>query len=73
MITIVRAHVKDGVVIPDTPLNLPDGIAVQLQITSEDERPSMLELLKDIPSPHHFKTSAEADEYLQNERNSWWD
>lgn len=61
MITIVRAHVKDGVVIPDTPLNLPDGMAVQLQITSEDESPSMLELLKTIPPPHQFPTSEEAD------------
>ena len=71
MITTVRAHVKDGVVIPDTPLNLPDGIAVQLQITSEEVRPSMLELLKTIPPPEHFKTSTEADEYLRSERDSW--
>ena len=71
MITTVRAHVKDGVVIPDTPLSLPDGIAVQLQITSEDERPSMLEILKTIPSPKHFKTSTDADTYLRSERDSW--
>ena len=71
MITTVRAHIKDGVVIQDTPINLPDGIAVQLQITCEEDRPSMLELLKTIPPPNFFKTSSEADEYLRNERDSW--
>ena len=71
MITTILGHIKNGLIVPDSPLNLPDGIAVQVQITIEDERPSMLELLKTIPPPHQFTTSQEVDLYLHNERDSW--
>ena len=34
MVTKVRGHIKNGAVIPDVPLNMPDGVEVELQITS---------------------------------------
>ena len=37
----------------------------------DPQRTSMLEILKEVPGEHLFKTSAEADAYLREERDSW--
>ena len=36
MVTIVRGHIQGGAVIPDSPLNMPDGLEVELQITAPE-------------------------------------
>jgi hypothetical protein len=36
MVTTVRGHIQGGMVVPDTPLNMPDGLEVELQITASD-------------------------------------
>jgi hypothetical protein len=83
LVTIFRAHIKDGVVVPDAPLDIPDGTAVDVRIVGRPSRKSdarlspngsgasMLELLKMMPAPGVFKSSHDADEYLRSERDSW--
>ena len=55
--------------------NLPEGEAVEVFIvlpeSSSSERHSALALLEELPGQCLFKTSEEADRYLQEERNSW--
>lgn len=38
---------------------------------SEPQRTSMLEIINEMPGGRLFKTSAEADAYLREERDSW--
>lgn len=46
-----------------------DGLAQKTD--SGTARRSALELLESLPGRRLFKTSAEADEYLREERESW--
>ena len=83
MVTIFQAHIRNGVVVPDAPLDLPDGAAVDVRIVDSAPQQSnrsviparrgacMLELLETMPPPGVFKSSLDADEYLQIERDSW--
>lgn len=54
MVTTVAAHVKNGVIIPDTPIDLPDGAKVQVQIGSKKSKPAVksneegLAMLRDV-------------------------
>jgi hypothetical protein len=57
---------------------LPEGAQVQVtvivpvQSAPPTRRMSMLEFLKTLPpGPLVFKTPAEVDEYIQEERNAW--
>lgn len=43
------------------------------QTTSEHEPFSVLELIESFPRQRGFRTSAEVDEYLRQERDSWDD
>ena len=36
MVTKIRGHIQGGVVVPDTPLDMPDGLQVDVQITVSD-------------------------------------
>lgn len=38
---------------------------------AEHQRQSIQEMLEEMPSEGLFKTSAEVDEYLERERDSW--
>jgi len=83
MVNIFQAHIRDGVVVPDAPLDLPDGMAVAVRIVGRAPRKtesaadspaagaSMLELLETMSSPGVFRSSSDADKYLQDERDSW--
>jgi hypothetical protein len=46
-------------------------VEAQSEPTRKQERLSVLEILKDWPGQRLFKTSAEADAYLREERDSW--
>jgi hypothetical protein len=54
---------------------LPEGAKVEVTVVVPSQplrRMSMLEYLKTLPpGPMVFRTPAEADTYLQEERNSW--
>jgi hypothetical protein len=55
---------------------LPEGTRVEVTVTVPSQpvpaRMSMIEFLKTLPPrPLVFKTAAEIDEYLQEERNAW--
>ena len=53
---------------------LPEGTSVEVTVVAKlaARRQSMLEYLKTLPpGPLVFKTPAEVDEYIQEERNSW--
>jgi hypothetical protein len=54
---------------------LPEGARVEVTVVVPQPvaaRMSMIDFLKTLPPrPLVFKTPAEADEYLQEERNSW--
>lgn len=79
MVTIFKGHVKNGVVVPDQPIDLPDGSTAEVRVTvpeiandeTHPEGPSMLELLDSMPPPGLFKTTDEVDRYLKKERDSW--
>ncbi len=44
-----RGHVKNGVIVFDQPVSLPEGAAVEVQpVPAEDEIPSLYERMKDI-------------------------
>jgi hypothetical protein len=56
--------------------DLPEGARVEVTVVVPSQpvaaRMSMIDFLKTLPPrPLVFKTPAEADEYLQEERNSW--
>jgi len=36
MVTIIHGRIQGGVVIPDAPLDMPDGLEVEVQITARD-------------------------------------
>lgn len=39
--------------------------------TKSEQRQSVRQMVREMPAGRLFKTSAEADEYLEQERNSW--
>lgn len=56
---------------------LPEGARIEVTVVvppqpAPSRRMSMIEFLKTLPArPLVFKTAAEVDEYLQEERNAW--
>lgn len=46
-------------------------VEAQSEPARKQERLSVLEILKDWPRQRLFKTSADADAYLREERDSW--
>jgi hypothetical protein len=48
-----------------------NDLTAQSTQNSVKESVSILELIKSFPSGRGFKTSAEADEFLRQERDSW--
>jgi predicted DNA-binding antitoxin AbrB/MazE fold protein len=57
---------------PDEPLDLKPNTRVRVTIeTTGEARLAALELLDALPGARLFKTSAEADRYLDKERDSW--
>jgi hypothetical protein len=68
--------VQNGVVVLDAGEPLPDGTRVEVNVIlpghSAPPHVSMLEFLKSLPpGPLLFKTPAEANRFLQEERDSW--
>jgi hypothetical protein len=57
--------------IPST--SLPEGCEVTVQIRVEDATPKrrISEILADYPGGRLFKTGAEVDAYIKEERDSW--
>lgn len=55
--------------------DLPPGETVEVfvVISKKDSKqsPSLLEFIDRLPGQQHFKTAAEVDRYLQEERDSW--
>lgn len=39
--------------------------------TNSEQRQSVRQMVREMPAGRLFKTSAEADEYLEQERDSW--
>lgn len=53
---------------------LPEGTAVEVTVVPKpaSRRQSMLDYLRSLPpGPLVFKTPAEVDKYIQEERNAW--
>jgi hypothetical protein len=46
-------------------------VEAQYERATKPERRSVLDILRDWPGQRLFKTPAEADAYLQEERDSW--
>jgi hypothetical protein len=57
----------------DPELQVGDAVEVFVIIknTSSRSRRSAIDLLDELPGQRLFKTSEEADEYLQEERSAW--
>jgi hypothetical protein len=57
----------------DPELQVGDAVEVFVIIknTSSRRRRSAIDLLDELPGQRLFKTSEEADEYLQEERSAW--
>ena len=81
MVTIFKGRIKNGVVVPDKPIDLPDGAVAEVRITipetpnggppARSQAPSMLEVLDTMPPPGLFQTTEEVDRYIKEERDSW--
>ena len=74
MSTTIAGVVKNGVVVPNTPL--PEGAKVEVIVvlppTPRVRRQSMLEFLATLPpGPLLFNTPEDANRYIQEERDSW--
>jgi hypothetical protein len=65
------SHLPSEAQIQLASLILEKVVEAQSEPTRKHERLSVLEILKDWPGQRLFKTSAEADAYLQEERDSW--
>ncbi len=74
MSTTITGTVVNGVVVPSSPL--PEGAKVEVIVVSPGAAPvkrqSMLEFLATLPpGPLLFKTPEDANQYLNEERESW--
>lgn len=74
MATTIAGVVKNGVVVPNTPL--PEGARVEVIVavpeTPEPPRLSMLEFLATLPpGPRAFPTWEEYERHLQEEKEAW--
>jgi hypothetical protein len=65
------SHLPSEAQIQLASLILEKVVEAQSEPTRKQERLSVLEILKDWPGQRLFKTSAEADAYLREERDSW--
>jgi hypothetical protein len=65
------SHLPSEAQIQLASLILEKVVESQSEPTRKHERLSVLEILKDWPGQRLFKTSAEADAYLREERDSW--
>ena len=65
------SHLPSDAQIQLASLILEKVVEAQCEPTRKRQRRSVLEILKDWPGQRLFKTSAEADEYLREERDSW--
>lgn len=71
----IKTKVLPGKKIEITSPDLVEGDSVEVLVVlpakSAKRRRSVLDLLKSTPAPGVFKTAAEVDKYLQEERDSW--
>ncbi|MBI2808405.1 MAG: hypothetical protein HYX68_25740 [Planctomycetes bacterium] len=70
----IETTVLPGNRVEFTAPGLPEGTTVEVTVVPKSAVPrtSMLEYLKTLPlGPLVFKTPAEVDEYIQEERNAW--
>ena len=52
--------VKDGVIIPDEPLNLPDGAKVEIELTPRQRLERLIGVFKDDPYWERFQNEVAA-------------
>ena len=71
----IRTRVLPGKKLEVSTPDLSVGDTVEVSIVPSSspppERRSVLDIIEDLPGGILFKTSQEADEYLQAERDSW--
>ncbi|MGH9854000.1 MAG: hypothetical protein ACREBD_29495 [Blastocatellia bacterium] len=65
------SHLPSDAQIQLASLILERVVEAQCEPKTRAERRSVLDILKDWPGQRLFKTSAEADVYLREERDSW--
>ncbi len=65
------SHLPSDAQIQLASLILEKVVEAQCEPATKPERRSVLDILKDWPGQRLFKTSAEADAYLREERDSW--
>jgi hypothetical protein len=65
------SHLPSEAQIQLASLILEKVVEAQSEPTRKSGRRSVLDVLKDWPGQRLFKTSAEADAYLREERDSW--
>ncbi|MGH9751341.1 MAG: hypothetical protein ACREA2_01025 [Blastocatellia bacterium] len=65
------SHLPSDTQIQLASLILEKVIEAQCESKAKPERRSVLDILKDLPGQRLFKTSAEVDAYLREERDSW--
>lgn len=65
------SHLPSDAQIQLASLILEKVVEAQCEPKTKPERRSVLDILKDWPGQRLFKTSAEADAYLREERDSW--
>jgi hypothetical protein len=73
MSTIVIGVVKNGVVVPKSPL--PEGAQVEVMVVPDRAKPrrlSMVEYLQTLPpGPRAFDTWEEYEQHLREEKDAW--
>lgn len=71
----IRTTVQSGgrieVVAPDLPAGQTVDVVIQLEQPAADKRPSVLDVLAACEGHRIFKSAAEVDAYLREERDSW--
>jgi len=65
------SHLPSDAQIQLASLILEKVVEAQIEQTTKPGRRSVRDILKDWPGQRLFKTSAEADAYLREERDSW--
>lgn len=65
------SHLPSDAQIQLASLILEKVVEAQGELTTKPGRRSVRDILKDWPGQRLFKTSAEADAYLREERDSW--
>jgi hypothetical protein len=76
MVTIVRGHIQGGAVIPDAPLDMPDGLEVELQITTPE--PALSNTMPSVEGIESLfgiwrdrKDMSDSEAWVRKQREEW--